>query len=815
MLKHSFRFAIRSFRKTEFLHALNVVGLMLGLSVFFLVSLFIYQEKSYERDFKRSSRIFQVSQSMIGYNMAMGAPNLSYTLHEIPEVVEFTSFKRTARANLSWQGQQNTGTVLTVDSAFFKVFDFELLHGDSETALDETRSAVISSEKAMDFFGTTEVLGRLINVQRFKGDSTYQVPAIIRGVSKVPRFKTQMDFDLLVSEHRPVNAELGLGGWQNSSVYNYVVVAPGATTAILDERLLDLSYKYIYPKTVGSGGLTKSEWQKEPLYCGFYTESLSSLRTDSETSGNLMPSLNKAQLETLTIIALAALIISIFNFINISTARASLRLKEVGVKRVLGATRKTLVFQFMLESFMIILFSAILSLAVVEAVVQLKPASIGLVIEYSVLHSQEWVAGLTAFILVLTFMAGMYPAAYLSSGRLAVVLKNGVTKHSFSVLNASAMRKGSTIFQFICSIGLITAVITMFLQIDHLKTRDLGYEGNSVLILDNTHLLEDSKNTFRNELLRLTSVRAAAYTNRLPGASTMERENSLKINDSTEVGFTMFEIDPSFFEVMSMDFVAGTSFENSPALAAKPQDGEGGTRYFPLVINEVAARLLGYDNAVGQVFLEKGMIQGVVNDFVFSDLRQEVGPVIFVRKSSTQRHTYHYPLAVKLNGGMELLEEIREVWSGFTEKELKYHLLESNYDHLLSIEEEGFRAVLIFSIVAVIISCFGLLGLAIFTIDQRIHEFGIRKVLGASVLDIMKLFGAGFAKLMVVAFLLALPLSIISMQNWLASYADHIVLGPGIFVATGLLITLIVAGTIFFQSIKAGRLNPVETLRNE
>lgn len=815
MVRQSFKFALRSFKKAGVLHGLNIVGLTLGLCVFFLVSLFIYQEKSYERDFEKKGQIFQVSHTMLGLKMAMGSPNLPYVLHEIPEVSEFTSFKKTPRANVSWQDQERTLIMLTVDSSFFKVFDFDLLYGDRETVLDEARSAVISEEKAIDFFGTTDVLGKLLSVQRYKRDSTYQVAVIIKGVSKTPRFKTQMNFDLLVSEQRPVNADLPLNGWQNSSTYNYVVAAPNVTAQKLDKRLFDISYKYIYPKTVQSAGLTEAEWKEQSLYCGFYSESLSDLRIKSDTSNNLMPPLNTVQLETLFIIALAALIISVFNFINISTARASLRMKEVGVKRILGSSKGRLVFQFMLESFMLILLSSIISLAVVEGIVQLKPGYIGLEVEYSVLHSQEWRAGLITFILSLTVLAGIYPAVYLSSGKLVSILKNGVPKHSFSVLNASALRRGATVLQFVCSIGLITAVITMFLQVDHLGTRDLGYEGNSVIVIDNTHELGPSKNTFRNELLKLSSISAAAYSNRLPSASTFERDEPMKINDSTEIAFSMFQVDPAFFDVMSMKFVGGKAFDDRPSVSMKSNDASGEATYFPVVINEVAAKLMGYDDPVGRVFMEKGIIMGVINDFVFSDLRQEVGPVLLVRKSSEQRHTYHYPLTVKTRNGFGSLDEIQKVWSGFSQNELKYHLLESNYDQLLQVELEGFRAVLTFSVVAVIISCLGLLGLAMFTIDQRIHEFGIRKVLGASVLDIIKLFGTGFAKLLLIAFIIALPVSIISMQSWLSDYADRIDLDAGIFVLTAIVVTMIVISTIFFQSIKAGRLNPVDTLRSE
>ncbi|MGW8124032.1 ABC transporter permease [Roseivirga echinicomitans] len=817
MIKQTFKFAIKSFRKSGFLHLINLLGLTLGLSVFFMISLFIYQEKSYESDFKNRDNIYQLSHTMIGYKMAAGAPNLPYVLDEIPEVKLFTSFKRSPTTTMNWDDQEITASVLLVDSSFLKVFDFELLQGDPETVLDKPNFAVINEVKAKELFGTTDVVGKLFNVSKYSIDSIYQVPVIISGVSKTPKFKTQLKFDLLVSEQRPVIEDFSVDGWQNSSVYTYIVANANTTEEQLDKRLFDISYKYAYPKTIIGGKGTKEDWRAEPLYSGSYAESLATLRAGSETSSNLMPALNTTQLQTLTIIALAALLISVFNFINTSTAQASLRMKEVGVKRIMGSSKRMLIFQFMLESFLLILLSSVVALALIEVLVKLKPESLGIVVDYSVLHSQEWVLGLISFIIILTFLAGIYPAIYLSSGKLVTILKSGTSKHSFSVLNAAVLRKFATVLQFMCSIGLITTVITMFLQVNFLRTRDIGYKSGNVLVIDSTYELGLSKNTFKNELLNLSSVNSAAYSNRLPSGNSIERPDLIKINDSTEINFSMFEVDSTFFQVMSMEFKAGEPFESRETsnAASSKASKSGEIVYFPVVINEVAEKLMGYDNAVGQVFLKQGLIVGVVKDFVFSDLRQEVGPVLMISKESVADHTFSNPLIVRTYAGLADIDDIQEVWSKFSNNELKYHLLETNYSNLLKSEMQGFRAVLIFSIVAVIISCLGLLGLAMFIIDQRTHEFGIRKVLGASVTDIMKLFGSGFAKLMLVAFLLALPVSIQLMKKWLSNYADRINLDIWIFILTAVIMIIIVAGTILFQSLKAGRLNPVDSLRSE
>ncbi|WP_422356519.1 FtsX-like permease family protein [Roseivirga pacifica] len=819
MIKQTFKFALRSFRKSTLVHFLNVTGLTLGLAVYFLVTLYLYQENSYERGFSKQDRIYQLSYTMIGHRMAKGAPNLWHVLHEVPEIETYTSFKVGPTTSVKINDVSRVAKVYTVDSAFLKVFDYELVSGSGEAALARPNHAVLSESYAKEIFGSTDVLNEVFYLTRNKGlDSSYQVPIVVNGVALASSFKTQLDFDILVSEERLPESDLILNNWQSSSVFNYAVVSPGTTSARLDERLFDLSYKYIMPKTYGGKLASKEEWIEAPLYCGFYSESLSGLRVGSDTTGNLMPSLDEAQFKTMGIVALAALIISILNFISLSTSRASVRMKEVGVKRILGASNKQLILQFMMESFLAILLSSVLALGVVELMVKLKSRLIGIQVDYSVLQTKEWITGLIVFVVGLTLVSGIYPALYLSSANLSSVLKNGKTKESFSILNAAVLRKGAAILQFTFSAGLIIAVLTMYNQVQHLQSRDMGYEPESVLVL-NTYHLKESKNTFRDQLAKYPSISSAAHTNRLPFTETFERPRSIKVSDSTEFDFTMFTVDDTFFETVSMNFVSGVGFKehegNTLVKTEGSTDSETG-KVYPMVVNEMAAKIIGYDVDPSKGLLDdRFQIIGVVNDFVFSDLRQQVEPVILNRKTYSGVASYHYPLLVRVNDLNQARADVQELWSEFSNIELDIQLMESSFKNLLKIEEDGLQAVLVFSIVSVIVSCLGLFGLAVFTLDQRIHEFGVRKVLGASVADIMKLFGSGFMKLIAIAFVLAIPASIYLLNEWLSTYADRVSLNFDVFLVAAMLVVLIVGVTLLAQSLKAGRLNPVETLRNE
>lgn len=817
MFRQTIIFALRSFRKSKLIHGLNLMGLTLGLSVYFLVMLYLYQERSYEKDFTERDDTFQVSYTLLGSKFATGPPNLAQVVREIPEVEKFTSFRSRGKSTVRVDEQTFAGDAYYVDSSFLEVFDFKMLIGDTKGVLSAPNSVVLSEDYANELFKSTDVYGKAIYLTRVERDSVYEIPLVVTGVLKRATFKTQLDFDLLISEKRTVDSSLPLDGWQKASVYNYLVAAPNTSKQKLDEKLFDLSHKYIQIKTYGGQKMSKEDWKNAPAYCGFYTESLGDLRIGSETTYNLMPSLDESQLKTMTIVSLAALIISILNFISLSTARASIRMKEVGVKRILGSSKQQLIFQFMIESFAVVFLSSIMALAIVEGLIKLKTGLVGIQVDYSVLQSSEWVLGLVIFIIVLTLISGLYPAMYLASANLATVLRKGSAKNSFSLLNASALRKGAAVLQFTCAAALMIGVITMYLQVNHLRTKDMGYDSSSVLVLK-TGSLKDSKNTFRDALDKFPSIDAASHVNRMPFQESFERPLEVKLTDSTKMSFVNFNVDDSFFETMSMDFVQGYGFDAYEGSLITESNGEDNPQQirYPVIINKAAADAMGMNTDSEINFVDARFnIIGVVDDFIFSDLRQAVQPVLITRKTSAGRSVYHYPLVVKVNDKESSLTSIQETWSSFSEDELRYEYMESSFDNLLTIEEQGLRAVLVFSLLSVVVSCVGLFGLAVFTLDQRIQEFGIRKVLGASVADIMRLFGTGFVGLIIMAYCLAIPISFLLLQEWLSTYADRITLSAQVFLLAAVVMVLVVGLTLLAQSFKAGRLNPVDTLRSE
>lgn len=814
MIKQTFKFAIKSFRKSALMNYLNVIGLTFGLSIFFLTSLFIYQESTYEHDFTGHERIYQIGTSF--YNMgnrAITSVNVPIMTSEMPEVEYTTVFTHSSNQEVHFKGETySKQTVISADSLFFKVFDFDLIVGDRQTVLNEPNSVVISEQMANNIFGTTDLVGKTLRIGKNR-------ECIIKGISKSPKYKTQLNFDLLVSQVRKTNP--AKGGWGTISSYVYIKVHENVSMNQVTAQLERLNEKYIYPMFIPDGSISFSDWKSHEAYLGYFVESLKSLRYESETETGLMPKANLNQTNTLLIVGIAALLISIINFVNISTAKASNRMKEVAIKRIMGSSRLLLVGQFMIEAFLTIGLASVLALAITELMVKTKPTLFGEFVEFSVLHSGQTMRAIVLLVVGITLLSGLYPAIYLSSGKTITILRSGSSKHSFSVFNAALLRKFATVVQFVFSIGLIGAVIIMFMQIDFLRTRDIGYHPDNVIVIPNSFSLKNEKVAFKNELERISGIEQVSFISLVPSGLT-KWDAPIELKDENERPFYHYNVsaDKSLLEAMDLTLLQGKNFEELPyeiiqrnydenVGESKAINGESPT---PILVNEAAVKaLLIEDDPIGKR-LQQYVIIGVVKDFVYTDLHGEIEPLVIEQK---REPGVIDPILIKVIDKAAVIDEVETLWMAMTGKSLDYYMLNDNYERLVETEESSFNTVFAFSIFAVLVSCIGLFGLATFTVDQRIKEFGIRKVLGASITDIVKLFSGDFMKLIFIAFVISMPLTIYFLDGWLNNFSARIGIGYQVVFFTGILAITIAVTTVLFQSLKAGRLNPVDTLRNE
>tara|TARA_A100000171_G_scaffold52733_2_gene72661 strand:+ start:7293 stop:9740 length:2448 start_codon:yes stop_codon:yes gene_type:complete len=815
MIKQTFKFAIKSFRKSALMNYLNVIGLTFGLSIFFLTSLFIYQESTYEHDFTGHERIYQIGTSFYNRGLrAITSVNVPIMTSEMPEVEYTTVFTHSSNQEVHFEDETYTKqTVISADSLFFKVFDFDLIVGDQQTVLNEPNSVVISEQMALNIFGTTDLIGKALRIGKNR-------ECIIKGVSKSPKYKTQLNFDLLVSQVRQTN--LGKSFWGTIGSYVYVKTHANVTVDQINSQLDRLNEKYIYPLFVSDGSMAFSDWRSSEAYLGYFAESLRSLRYESETETGLMPKANLNQTNTLLIVGIAALLISVINFVNISTARASNRMKEVAIKRIMGSSRLLLVGQFMIEAFLTIGLASVLALAITELMVKIKPTLFGDFVEFSVLHSGQTMRAIVILVVGITLLSGLYPAIYLSSGKTITILRSGSSKYSFSVFNAALLRKFATVIQFVFSIGLIGAVITMFMQIDFLRTRDIGYHSDNVIVIPNSFSLKNEKAAFKNKLERISGIEQVSFISLVPSGLS-KWDAPIELKDENGVPFFHYNIsaDQSLLEAMNLTLLQGQNFDSSPYQVIQ-RNYDGGTvgeskaigsdSPIPILVNEAAVKVLLIDNDPIGKRLQHYVIIGVVKDFVYTDLHGKIEPLVIQQK---REPGVIDPILIKVTDKAAVLDQVETLWAGMTGKPLDYYMLDDNYERLVEAEETSFNTVLAFSIFAVLVSCIGLFGLAAFTVDQRIKEFGIRKVLGASITDIVKLFSGDFMKLIFIAFVISMPLTIYFLEAWLNNFSARIDIGYQMVFFTGTLAITIALTTVLLQSLKAGRLNPVDTLRNE
>ncbi|WP_170827425.1 ABC transporter permease [Roseivirga sp. 4D4] len=770
--------------------SLNVLGLSIGIGCFLVISLYLFQENSYEKGFSNSERIYRIEEDFMGIGVvALTSNNLPYRLGDISVVESHTRVGALGgQMKVIVDNNRYSQRVLSADSSFFKIFDYEFVQGDPGQVLKNPRETVLSRETALELFGTTDVLGQQLEFLDFP-------PHTIVGVTKPSVIKSHIDFDVLLT-HR--NDEYKPTGWYGIGGYSYVKLVPGATQNAFQARLDSLTKDNIYPVVHPSGSLPFAEWVSSPNKIKLFPKPVRSIHSSSNVQMELGPNGDYQTRVTLTIIGLFILVIASINFMNLTTAKSSHRTKEIGMRKVLGASKKRLTTYFLVESVFITFISTVIGAALSELFIRVINIYWNGDITVSLLTYPILLAYLLAFVLVLGFVSGIYPAFFLSSAKMIPLLKGMKLGRVLNLASAKTMRNGLVILQFAISTTLIIASLFINNQLKHLSAMDLGFNNEQVLVIKNMPVLKSSKKAFRSELIRNPAVKKVGFSHRLP-ADGSSATTSVLLDSETSFTADHFYVDENFDEVLDLNVLEGEWFNSEKQ------------QYDSLVVlNKTAAMSLGYDDPVGKVFGKYWTIIGVVEDFYYGGLRQEIGPAMFIYDKGRFNL-----LSAQIDAKLISIDEIEEIWSGFTNEPLEYYYLDQNFERQIQSEKENANAVLVFTVLAIFISCLGLFGLAAFKAEERLHEFGVRKVLGAKVSDIIKHFGGGFLRLIVFSFIVAIPIAYYGVNLWLEGYANRISIGLLPFMIAGCLALLIGLGTIFYQSIKTAKLNPVDTLRSE
>ncbi len=800
MSKHYLITAIRHMKRQKSFSIITVAGLAIGLTFFILIMIYVQFELSYDHYHKKAHFIYRVASELPAGHTHGGQTAITRTvaplgptlMEELPEVELATRFARSRNVLLSY-GNQNflEKEVFFAEPPVFKMFSLPLQGGQSETALKDPHSIILSQRTAERIFGRENPLGKII---RYENSYDLKVTGILQNMPQNSHFV----MDLIIPyQIYALIFELDLTKWLNQSTVTYIQLKEGVDPHSVEQKIPILFRKYA----------ESDLWPGGRRYCRPFLQALTSIHLHSDLDGELAPTNNVKNIFLFSTIAFLILIIACINYMNLATARSTQRGKEVAIRKVVGALRHHLVKQFYGESFIFLILALILALGLVQILLPAFSSFVERDLSFSMLNNPALFLGLLIAVGFINFLAGSYPALLISSFRPAFVFKRQILES-----RGSNLRNTLVVFQFVISVALIVSAVVVRLQLDFIKSRDVGYAKDQIVVLRlHDPSMKKSLDALKSELRLNPNVVAATATDALP--NNIQSQMGPKWPGMPE-DFDYFDVyvsyvDEDFLDVYGIDVVNGRNFSKE-----FPSDAQSA-----FIFNESLVNALGWEQPLGREFEvwwgDVGQIVGVVKNFNFHSLHRGIDPMCLYYRQD-QRYVYY--LSVKIRGGNipETLEFLKGTWEKFSPNyPIDYSFFDDIFDNAYRSEYRLGSMFNVFSLLAIAIACLGLFGLAAFTAEQRTKEIGIRKVLGASGASIFVLLSREFAKWVLVSSIIAWPIAYFAMHTWLRNFAYRAPLAPWIFVAATGAAAVVALGTVASQTVKVSSTNPVKILRYE
>jgi len=807
MIKNCLKTAFRNLLKNKGFTAINVLGLALGLATCLLIVFYVFDELSYDRYNTKADRIYRINNDIkFGGNTnsyaVSPAPLAAALKSDFPEIEQVVRFRNRGGFQVK-KGNQEIEEYMMVyaDPSIFNVFTLPMISGSPATALAGPHSIVITERTAKKYFNRVNVVGQVLT---FNDTAQYKITGIIKDIPKQSHF----NFDFFIS--MTTLDESRDNSWFSSNFNTYILLKPGADYTKLEAKFPEFFKKQAGPQLQSVLHLNYDTFEKSGNYIRINLTPLKKIHLESNRVAELDANGNLQYVLIFSAIAIFILLIACVNFMNLSTARSSNRAREVGVRKVLGSSRKSLIAQFLTESIMVTLAAALIAVFAAWASLPLFNQLSGkeLIITPNILG---WlVPVLLTIIIVIGCLAGSYPAFFLSGFQPIEVLKGKLT----AGFKGGFLRSFLVVFQFAISIFLIIGTLVIYNQLKFIQNKDLGYNRDHVLIVQNISTLGNSAKTFKQGIKQLAGVKDVSLAEALPtwnyGNSTTffkdqvpDQKRSLAAQD--------WGVDEDYIPTLGIKITAGRNFSRQMLT-----DSSG------LVINEAAAKLLDYSSPLNQTLympqdnLAKVMkpyhIIGVMKDFNFRSLRDNVTPMAFILKQNNGA------FCVRVNSANIplLLSQIKNKWKELApNQQFNYSFMNEDFDAMYRTEQRIGTISVAFTSLAIIIACLGLFGLAAYAAEQRTKEIGIRKILGANISTIVRMLSKDFIMLVLIAIVIAAPLAWWAMQTWLLSFAYRQNIQWWVFALAGLAAIAIAFITISFQSVKAALSNPVNSLRSE
>ncbi|HVO72576.1 MAG TPA: ABC transporter permease [Ignavibacteriaceae bacterium] len=808
MLKNYLKIAFRNLRTHKAYSYINISGLAIGIACCLLILLYIHDELSYDSFHEKADRIFRINTDIKLGPTELHIPVVSDMMGQLlkqdyPQIEEYTRIYNFDGDKLIKKGDQynNEKRAAYVDSTFFKVFTFPAIYGNTDRILNEPNTVVITKSAAERYFGTADVLGRSLEIKD-ADDKQYKITAIIEDMPSNSHFR----FDFLLPMQ---NCHYEWGNLVSSNFHTYLLLKEGVNYKEFEKKFIDYNYKYVLPYARDLSIINSlEEFEKAGNKIENSLTPLTDIHLYSNRIQEISPTGTIQYVYIFSGVALFILLIACINFMNLTTARSANRAREVGIRKVLGTARKNLVFQFLAESTLMSLFAVILAVLIVFYVLPFFNNISGKELAIGSLFSGSILIFLLVLPFLIGFIAGGYPSLFLSRFMPVEVMKGKFSGGSKS----GSLRNALVVFQFATSIALITGTIIIYNQLNYIQSKNLGYQKDQVLILNDTYALGNNVEAFKNEMLDIPGVKSGTVSGFLPIPS--ERSNSAfyrEASNLSEGGLSMqrWRIDYDYLKTLGIQVVNGRNFSR-----------EFGTDSSAIILNEVAIKQLGYKNPIGEKLYtwEQGGalvsydIIGIVKNFNFESLHQEIGPLCL----SLDKSTGHISFKVNAASITVILKEAEKKWKVLVpEMPFSYSFMDEHFNEVYGAERRVGTIALSFSALAILIACLGLFGLATFLAEQKTKEIGIRKVLGASVPSVLLMLSKEFIKWIIIANVIAWPLAYYFMNKWLQDFAYRIELSLWLFIIAGFIALVIALLTISIQAIKAATANPVESLRYE
>jgi len=808
MFKNYIKIAWRSLLKSKIHSLINISGLAVGLASVLLISLYVNDELSYDKFHKNAEDIYRVAWWSNNPQTRTPHPMAQALVRDFPQVEAAVSLspiwgpgltKQTfSIRNLEKDITYDESGLLSVDSTFFDVFSFKLLQGNKDKVLRQIGGLLISQSMAQKYFGNTDPIGKQLAINDDKKLLT------VEGVFEDIPVSSHFHFDMLIS-YVTMKAFEGKDSpyysWSDFGHFNYIRLKPGSNPQALQGQLMSWIKSYL--------NLSQEDMHRvinEGMH--FKLQPLTDIHLNSRIRWELEPNGNKEYVYIMTAAALLILVIACVNFMNLTTARSAERSKEIGIRKSLGAQKRQVSLQFLGESILTALFAMVLAGLLAEVFLPLFNIVTGKTLSLNYIEQPQLIATLIGSALLSGLIAGLYPSVFLSSVKPVISLK-GIDKIK---PKGAGFRKALMVFQFVISMVLLTGSLVIYHQLQFIQNKDLGFEGEQVIVVPLKNLdLKDQMNALHTELNSLPGVQSVSASSNVPGKQFNQNSISLANDPQSSVSSSEIMVDYDFFKTLSIPFAAGRAFSRD-----YPTDSSA------FIINETAARNLGLEDPVGKEIEWswdngkrkplRGTVIGVVKDFNFNSLHEPVRPLLFYLTPN------YNTILVKVQGEhfQETIAAIEKVWEKFEDRfGFEYSVLADDMSQQYVSEKKTAKVFGGFSIVAILIACFGLFGIASLSYAQRAKEVGIRKVMGASVFKILMLLLKDFSILIVISIIISVPLGWYIMDEWLHNFTYRIDLSFDNFLIAGITLIGVALLTVSYLTIHTANRNPVDALKEE